>query len=162
MTLNNLKDKTGKIFMMFALLLGIGVTTSMTAQAQWGDARYGQDRRYEREQRQREREQRRREREYRRDRRGNNGYGNGRYNDGYGDYGGSFDLRQTALNAGANEGNKAGRKDRSRGERHNYTDEEEYQKATKDYSSRLGDREIYRRYFREAFANGYADGYSGY
>ena len=34
-------------------------------------------------------------------------------------------------------------------------------KATKDYSSRLGDREIYQEYFRRAFANAYADGYSG-
>jgi hypothetical protein len=158
----NLKDKIGKIFVVFALLFGIGIATNITAQAQWGNDRYEQDRRYEREQRQREREQRRRERDYRRNRRGNNGYGNGRYNDGYSDYGGSFDLRQTALNAGANEGNKAGRKDRSRGERYDFTDESEYQRATKDYSSRLGDRETYRRYFREAFQNGYADGYAGY
>jgi hypothetical protein len=154
MTAMNLKDKIGKIFLVFALLFGIGIATDTTAQAQWGNN--DQDRRYEREQRQREREQRRRAR------RGNNRYGNGRYNDGYGDYGGSFDLRQTALNAGANEGNKAGRKDRSRGERYDFTDEGEYQRATKDYSSRLGDRETYRRYFREAFQNGYADGYSGY
>jgi hypothetical protein len=75
---------------------------------------------------------------------------------------GSFQLRQTALNAGANEGIKEGRKDRSRGERFDFTDESTFRGATKDYSSRLGDREIYRRYFREAFENAYRDGYAGY
>lgn len=66
------------------------------------------------------------------------------------------------FNAGANEGIKEGRKDRSRGERFDFTDESAFQNATKDYSSRLGDREIYRRYFREAFESGYRDGYAGY
>ncbi|HSE25242.1 MAG TPA: hypothetical protein VLB68_26510 [Pyrinomonadaceae bacterium] len=32
----------------------------------------------------------------------------------------------------------------------------------KDYSSSLGDREVYQRYFREAYEHGYADGYAGY
>jgi hypothetical protein len=34
-------------------------------------------------------------------------------NDGYGNYGGSYELRQTALNAGYNEGIKQGHKDRN-------------------------------------------------
>lgn len=74
----------------------------------------------------------------------------------------SFQLRQTALNAGYNNGIEEGRKDRRRGERFEFRDEGDYQKATEDYSSRLGDRELYRRYFREGFANGYRAGYSGY
>jgi hypothetical protein len=151
MTSINLKGAVGKVFLGVALLFGIGVTSSLTAQAQYRDDGYRQDRRDDRD-------QRRRDRDYRR---GGNNRG-GRYGDGYGDYGGSFQLRQTALNAGANEGNKAGRKDRSRGERYDYSDESAYQKATKDYSSSLGDRETYRRYFREAFEHGYADGYQGY
>ena len=85
-----------------------------------------------------------------------------RSDDGYGNYGGPFQLRQTALNAGANEGIKEGRKDRSRGERFDFTDESAFRSATKDYSSRLGDRYIYQRYFREAFESGYRDGYAGY
>ena len=142
--------KIGTGILAFSFLLLIGVS----AQAQY---RSGQrddrrdDRYYEQQRRDRDDYQRRR-----RDRRG------GRYNDGYSDLGGSFQLRQTALNAGANEGNKEGRKDRSRGERFDFTDESAFQKGTKDYSSRLGDRELYRRYFREAFENGYRDGYSGY
>jgi flagellar biosynthesis GTPase FlhF len=93
--------------------------------------------------------------QYNRNRRGRNW-------DQYGGYGGSFQLRQTALNAGYNKGIQEGRKDRSRGDRFDYRDEGAYQNATEDYSSRLGDRELYRRYFREGFANGYEDGYRGY
>jgi hypothetical protein len=80
---------------------------------------------------------------------------------GYGGYGNS-QLRQTALNAGYNNGVQEGRKDRSRGERFEYRDEGDYQRATEDYNSRFGDRELYRRYFQEGFANGYRDGYRGY
>lgn len=92
----------------------------------------------------------------------NNRNRRGRDWDGRGGHGGSFQLRQTALNAGYNNGIEEGRKDRRRGDRFDYRDEGDYQKATEDYSSRLGDRELYRRYFREGFANGYRTGYSGY
>ena len=101
-----------------------------------------------------------------RDRRGRDDDGNrdrrGRDGDGYGNYGGSSDLRQTALNAGFNEGVKQGREDRRTRNDNGYQRHSTYQKATKDYSSRLGDREVYQRYFREAYENGYADGYAGY
>jgi hypothetical protein len=79
----------------------------------------------------------------------------GRDWDGYPRLGGSYELRQTALNAGYNEGTKEGRNDRARGRRANYQDFSAYQKATKDYNSRLGDRDRYRRYFRAAFESGY-------
>jgi hypothetical protein len=87
---------------------------------------------------------------------------NRRSSDGYGNYGGSFDLRQTALNAGFAAGVREGRKDRSRGEGFEFRDEGDYRSATKDYSSRLGDRGLYQTYFRQAFENGYRDGYAGY
>ncbi|HWN09955.1 MAG TPA: hypothetical protein VNO50_11955 [Pyrinomonadaceae bacterium] len=85
----------------------------------------------------------------------------GRNWDRYGTYGGSFQLRQTALNAGYNEGIKLGREDRSRNRNSDFRSANAYQEATKDYSSRLGDRELYRRYYREGFENGYNDGYNG-
>lgn len=92
----------------------------------------------------------------RRDDRNRNGRGgNG---DNYGNYGGSFDLRQTALNAGYNEGLKDGASARQRGRGSDYQNQSVYRRATKDYSSRLGDRELYRRYFREAYENGYNNG----
>jgi hypothetical protein len=86
----------------------------------------------------------------------------GRNWDGYGNFGGSAELRQTALNAGYNEGNKQGQKDHGRSYNYNYQSQTAYQKATKDYNSRLGDRSTYQRYFREAYENGYSDGLNGY
>ncbi len=147
------KFGAGILAVSFVLLVGVS-SASVQGQDRWG--RYNQSE--QEQQRQWEREQRRQQR--RQDRRGNRDYG--RSDDGYSNYGGSFQLRQTALNAGANEGNKEGRKDRSRGERFDFTDESAFQSATKDYSSRLGDRELYQRYFRQAFENGYRDGYAGY
>jgi hypothetical protein len=77
-------------------------------------------------------------------------------------WGGSAQLRQTALNAGYNNGIVAGRNDHQRGEQFNFTDESDYHSAMKDYSSSLGDRTLYQRYFRAAFENGYRDGWNGY
>jgi hypothetical protein len=134
---NQSQSRIGGSILAFSLLFGIGIALSTTAQAQNTDDRDAQDR-------------------YRND----NGDQNrrGRNWDGYGNYGGSFELRQTALNAGYNEGIKEGRKDGEKGRRTDSRNQSTYQKATKDYSSRLGDRELYRRYFREAFENGYNDG----
>jgi|SRR2546427_7605667 len=86
----------------------------------------------------------------------------GRNWDRYGNYGGSFQLRQTALNAGYNEGIKQGHNDRQKNRRLDFRSQGAYQKATTDYSSRLGDRELYRRYYREGYENGYTDGFRGY
>lgn len=131
MKTNQSQSKIRGAILVFSLLFGIGFALNTTTQAHHPDDRYAQYR--ERN------EQNRR----------------GRNWDSYGNYGGSFDLRQTALNAGYNEGIKDGRKDRDRGRRTDFRNQSTYQKATKDYSSRLGDRELYRRYFREAYENGY-------
>lgn len=153
MKANMLKKRIMGALLGLSLLVGIGITSSLTAQAQWQNDQWRRDRAAQREQirRQREwqREQRRRQRVYRDD--------DWRYNNGV-----SFDLRQTALNAGYNEGIKEGRKDRQNGERFEFRDEEDYRNANTDYSSRLGNREVYRQYFRQGFANGYNDGYRGY
>ena len=165
---NYLMNKVGMAIVVLSLLLGIGIASSVTAKAQYQDDQWRRERA---EQRRREREaireQRRRNRSesiYDRDRGYGNDYGRnrGRSSDGYGNYGGSLNLRQTALNAGFADGVKEGRKDRSRNERYDFTDEGDFQKGTRDYSSRLGDRSTYQRYYREAFSHGYADGYAGY
>ena len=57
-----------------------------------------------------------------------------------------------------NEGVKQGRTDRKNQNGRGYQGQSTYQSATKDYSSRLGDREVYQRYFREAYEHGYEDG----
>ena len=145
---NALKKRTMTAVLGLFLLLGIGMTSSSVVQAQWQDRNWQRDQ--IRRQREWEREQQiRRQRDYRND--------DWRYNNG-----GSFQLRQTALNAGYNEGIKEGRKDRRNGEGFEYRDEEDYRNANTDYSSRLGSRELYRQFFRQGFVNGYSDGYRGY
>src|SRR6185436_9502068 len=79
----------------------------------------------------------------------------GRNLDGYPNWGGSFDLRQTALNAGYNEGSKEGRKDYDKRTYHQYDDFKSYRNADQDYSSRLGEKNLYQRYYRLAFESGY-------
>lgn len=123
------KNRIAGALLVFSLLFGIGIVLSTTAQAQIQDDRYDRDRH----------NQNRRGRDW----------------DRYGNYGGSVELRRTALNAGYDEGVKEGRKDRGNGSRTEHRNLSSYQKATKDYSRRLGDRELYRRYFREAFEDGY-------
>ena len=123
------QNRIGNAFLVFSILFGIGIALSMTAQAQNTDDRYIQDL--------------------------GNQNRRGRDWDRYGNYGGSSELRRTALNAGYDEGVKEGRKDRGNGSRTEHRNLSSYQKATKDYSPRLGDRELYRRYFREAFEDGY-------
>ena len=134
---------------------GMLVVSSATAQAQQNDDWWNRNRRDNRVEQNRDRQNRRNDR-------WNRNRADGRYNDGYPDLGGSFDLRQTALNAGFADGAKEGRKDRSKRERFDFRDENGFQKATRDYSSRLGDRGLYQRYYREAFEHGYDDGYAGY
>jgi len=131
-----------------SLLLGIGLAASSNAQAQYRDPNW--QREQQRRQREWERQQRRQQRQSQRD-----------WRDQY-NYGGSNQLRQTALNAGYNEGIKEGRKDRNNRDRFEYRDEEDYRNANTDYSSRLGSRGLYQQYFRQGFVNGYTDGYRGY
>ena len=141
-----------------ASLLALGLlfvlpTVGFAQDGSWRDRQRREDRRERREDRREDRQERREER--RESRRGRD-WGH------YGGWGGSSQLRQTALNAGYNQGIKEGRNDRRRGDRFNYTDESDYRNASKDYSSRLGDRSLYQRYFRQGFENGYRDGWNGY
>lgn len=142
---------------------GMFVMSSATAQAQQNDDWWNRNRRDNRvEQNRDRRDDRVDQNRDRRGRRWDRNRRDGRFSDGYPDLGGSFDLRQTALNAGFADGAKEGRKDRNKRERFDFRDESSYQKATRDYSSRLGDRGLYQRYYREAFEHGYDDGYAGY
>ncbi len=179
---NYFKNIAGTAVMAFSLILGI---SSITA-AQWRDP-YQNDR-YRRQQ-QEELRRRQQEEQLRRDQqdqwgrnqqdqwgrdqwgqRGRDQWGQrgrGRSGDGYPNWGGNFELRQTALNAGYNEGIRQGRNDRNRSRGYGYgygndfRNSSSYRNAMKDYNSRFGDRELYRRYFQMAFENGYADGLRG-
>lgn len=140
MKTNHWQSKIRGALLAFALLFGTSIAMSSTAQAQYPNDRNAQDRRDN----------------------NNRPARHGRNWDGYGNFGGSPQLRQTALNAGFNEGNKQGHKDHNKRNSNNFQNQSAYQKATKDYNSRLGDRSVYQRYFREAYENGYSDGVNGY
>jgi hypothetical protein len=144
MKTNQWESRIGGAVLAFSLLFSTAIALSATAQAQYPNDRNAQGRR-----------DRQRNDNGRQPRRGRNW-------DGYGNYGGSPQLRQTALNAGYNEGIKQGHKDRNKRNGSGFQGQSAYQKATKDYNSRLGDREVYRRYFREAYENGFSDGVNGY
>ncbi len=136
MKTNSTQIKVGAAIIVWSFLLIVGSILGPTVQAQYpnnGDVQGRNDR---------NRNQR------------------GRNWDNYGNYGGSFQLRQTALNAGYNEGMKDGTAARQKGRSSDYSNQSNYRKATKDYSSRLGDRELYRRYFREAYQTGFNDGFN--
>src|ERR1041384_5175231 len=72
------QSRIGAAFLVFSMLFGIGIALSLTAQAQNPDDRYTQDRN-----RRDNADQNRRGRDW----------------DRYGNYGGSSELRRTALNA---------------------------------------------------------------
>jgi hypothetical protein len=153
MKITQFVKKTVGTGFVLSLLLGIGIVSTVNTQAQ-----YRYDPRYQQDRDNRNRNDQNRDRDYR-DR---NYQRRGRSWDGYRNYGGSQQLRQTALNAGYNEGAKKGRDDVRHNRRYDFQNSNSFEKATKDYSSKLGDRETYRRYFRDAFENGYADGFRGY
>src|SRR6266851_171421 len=179
---NYSRNIAGTAIMAFSLILGV---SSITAAQSWDPYQNDRYRRQQDEQyRRQQAEQYRRDQEdrARRDQddqwnRGRNQQdqwgrdqwgrrGRGRGGDGYPNWGSNYELRQTALNAGYNEGAKQGRNDRNRRRGYGYGNDfrnySSYRNATKDYNSRFGDRELYRRYFQMAFENGYADGLRGY
>ena len=71
------------------------------------------------------------------------------------------EIRRQALSVGYNDGLREGREDRANGEGRNYSDESEYQDATRGYRDHYGDIELYRRSYQEGFRRGYEDGYQG-
>src|SRR6185437_8142870 len=101
MKTSQLQKKIGTAILGLFLILGVGIATSSTAQAQdpWG--RWQQNRRD-------------RDRDYRDRDVNNRNRGRRGRDDDYPNLGGTFQLRQTALNAGYNEGIKEGRKDNNR------------------------------------------------
>src|SRR5215213_532535 len=123
--MRNFSKRIGGAILTLAFVFGIYSAASSTAQAQWP---YGN-----RDTSSQDRRDRDRNDDYNRSRRGRNW-------DRYDRWGGNAQLRQTALNAGYNEGIKEGRRDRNRRERYDFNDFKSYRNADKDYNSRLGDK----------------------
>lgn len=160
----NAKSVGRTLMILFGIFLMLPAVQVAAQDDDWRRNERRNDRRNERrEERREDNWERRNDSNNQWDNRGGRRQGRrGRGWDGHPNYGGSFQLRQTALNAGYNNGIEEGRKDRSRRRRFEYQDKGDYRSATDDYNSRLGDRELYRRYFRSGFETGYRDGYEGY
>ena len=163
---NYFKNIAGTAIIAFSLILSISSITAAQYRDPYQSDRYRRQqeelRRQQAEQIRRQQEQwgRQQQDQWGRDR---NSQNRGRNGDGYPNWGGNYELRQTALNAGYNAGAREGRNDRNR--RSGYNDFSRfgsYRSADNDYNGRFGDKELYRRYFRMAFQNGYADGLRGY
>ena len=148
---NYFKNIAGTAIMAGSMILGVSSLTSVQAQYPYQDNRYRQQQDRYRQQQQNDR--------WRRDQ--NQNRRRGSY-DSYPNWGGD-QFRQTALNAGYNEGLKQGRNDRNRrwGGRGDFRNSSSYRNANRDFNSRFGDRELYARYFRLAFETGYNDGLNG-
>src|SRR3712207_8543052 len=123
-------NRSGMFTKLPMLVFGLLLLLPLTAVAQDGYWQRERERQRREEIRERRRERREERRERRQQRRNDGYYNNGTYNDGYyrnngygygnrdnyPNYGGSYDARQTALNAGYNNGLEEGRRDRQRGE----------------------------------------------
>jgi hypothetical protein len=150
MKTNYFRNVAGTAVMAVSMMFGLSSLTSVQAQNPYQDNRY-------RQQQDRNRQQ---NDQWRRDQ--NQNRRRGSY-DSYPNWGGN-EFRQTALNAGYNEGLKQGRNDRNRRWGRggaDFRNNSAYRNGNKDYNSRFRDRDLYARYFRMAFETGYQDGLNG-
>src|SRR5215510_9132256 len=80
--------------------------------------------------------------------------------DYYGYRGG--DIYQVAYENGYHDGVEHGMEHRSQGHRYDYGETRHYKDAIDGYNSSMGDKDTYKRAYREGFRRGYDEGYRGY
>src|SRR5258707_6142822 len=141
---NYFKKIAGTVVMAFSLILGISSITAAQYQDPYQNDRY---RRQQEELRRQQAEQLRRDQQdqwgrNQQDQWGRDQWGRrnrGRSGDGYPNWGGNYELRQTALNAGYNEGAKQGRNDRNRnrGYGSGFRNNRFYRSARKGYHGKV-------------------------
>ncbi len=145
-----LKNRIGGLLLTFSVLLGIGLISSSTVQAQW---RRSDDNRRERRARDYRRD-RDRNRDYRRDdryrnnRSRNDGYYGGR--GGYGNYGNAY---QVAQRQGYQQGLYTGGSDAQRRQSYNPQRSRYYKNPPNNYGNQ------YDQAYRSGFLQGYREGY---
>lgn len=69
-------------------------------------------------------------------------------------------LYQIAQREGMRDGQQAGREDRRDRDKYNPQKAKEYKKATNGYVSRFGNKDDYKRIYRQAFVQGYNQAYN--
>lgn len=78
----------------------------------------------------------------------------------YGRYGGGPEVERIAHDNGYHEGREAGEKDARRGRSFDLDRHDDWRDADEGYRRDYGDKDFYRREFREGFRAGYNDGYN--
>jgi hypothetical protein len=134
------KSKIGRVILVFSLLFGVAMVSSMTAQAQYPWPGDRQDRR---------------DRDSRRDRdrdRDNRGSGRGGYGNAY----------RIAQDRGYQDGLNTGANDARRGQNYDPQRSHYYRNATYGYDSSYGNREAYKQAYRSGFVSGYREGFQRY
>lgn len=156
---NYLMSRIGGAALGISLLLGLGMVSTASAQRQWPDQNrdrrdQNRDREYRRDQERARRDQERERRDRNRDDRyGRGGYGNG----GYGTYG-----YQAARDRGYQDGLQTGANDANRRQSYDPQRSHYYRNATDGYNGSFGNKDAYRRAYRDAFVRGYDEGFRRY
>ena len=70
------------------------------------------------------------------------------------------DARRAAYDQGYRQGIEEGEKDARRGDRFDYQDEREFQRADRGYHRSFGDRDRYRQIFRDGYSAGYSQAFN--
>lgn len=143
MTSYQFKKEIHSIGLMFFLILGIGITTNITAQAQCQNYDYRQNG-YSKPHYTAQRHD-----PY--DRNDQNHHGDSRYDD----------YSQIARDNGYRSGVEHGAEHRNQGHKYSYEDAEHYRDGTAGYRREYGSKDAYKRAFREGFRRGYEEGYRG-
>lgn len=141
----NFKGKIGGAIFAASLVLGIGIMSSTTAQAQRRNDGQWQRRDRSRQERIYRNDRRRNDDRYRR----NDGYGNNGRNRGYGNNGGYNNAYQIAMNQGYQAGVNTGARDAQRGQSYSPQRSHYYKEAS-------------TQAFRDGFVQGYDAGYRQY
>lgn len=169
MRLNDLKSRIGGALLGFAILFGIGMASSMTAQAQYrNDDQWRRERDWRREQARRQRDQDRDYEERHRDwhRRHDNDRDDDDYygrNDGYyGRNNGYYNVYQVATDNGYQAGLNVGAEDAQRGQRYDPRRSHYWKSGTDGYNSSYGSKGQYKQAYRDGFERGYDEGFRRY
>lgn len=169
----DLKGKIGGAILAFSIIFGIGIISSLTAQAQWRGDRDRSERRDRDREWRRDRERNRdrdngdwnRDDSYRRDdryrRNGDYGTYRGR-NGGYGGNGGYNNIYRMAQQRGYQDGVYTGSNDAQRGQSYNPQRSRYYKNATDGYNSSYGNKDAYKQAYRNGFLQGYEQGFRQY
>jgi len=147
MTSDYLRKRIGGAILSFAVLAGVALATSLTAQAQ--NSRYPQ---YPAQQDRDWNRNRDRNRDQDRDRNRNGDYRNGR-GGGYGN------IYRIAQEQGYRDGLYTGESDSQRGQNYNPQRSHYYKSGTDGYNSSYGNKDAYRQAFRDGFLRGYNEGF---